>query len=650
MNILNPKKSKNNNSGNLNVGILMTLALFAVALYFIPLESKTFYFDDHFSIESNDVIKKMDLPGIFEAFNTRFLPGLSFAFNYQFCHLHPAGYRLTNILIHSLNAFLVYLLARSCLYLSFAGKQAFFCSLEWPAFFAAMLFLCHPIQTEPVNFITQRFVLMGTLFYLLTLYLYIQYSCRGLKRYLIASLTSAVAAMFCKEFVVTLPVMIALYDSYYLNIKAENWWKRCRRILPFFVIALIVPILLSRTPQETLGVASIADRDSIHHIDITRARFSIGRKQYFLTEINVVCTYVRLLFLPIDQNLDYDYPISKQLDMKTALCGLFLLCLISLGCLLYKTHRIISFSILWFFIALSVESSFIPIGDVITEYRPYLASVGFALLVMMLIYMQPRNPKRLNVIAAVILIGFSILTFQRNKIWKDELDLWNDTVMKSPHKARGYCSRGAIYNNQGKFPQAMSDDNMAIVLNPKYAMAYLNRGIVYYKQGKFIQALSDFNKAIEIDPKYAKAYFNRGDYYHNKGNLSEAIADYTKAIEINPKLAEGYNNRGNTYADGGHMSLAFADYNKAIEINSEFAYAYNGRGIIYAQKGDLTRAISDFTRAIEIDPKFAAAYYDRGFAYYYGKVYDKAWSDVRRAQILGAVVNPNFINKLKAVL
>ena len=124
----------------------------------------------------------------------------------------------------------------------------------------------------------------------------------------------------------------------------------------------------------------------MHHIDITRAKGSIGRKQYFLTELNVVRTYVRLLFLPVNQNFDYDYPLSHEMDTKTLLSGVFLLCLLVLAVLTYRSYRIVSFGILWFFIALSVESSLIPIGHVIAEYRLYLASVGFVFLVTVLIY------------------------------------------------------------------------------------------------------------------------------------------------------------------------------------------------------------------------------------------------------------------------
>ncbi len=158
-----------NNSRHWYLWVFIAILLCGFALYIPSLHSRTFYFDDYFSIQNNEVIKKIDIPRIFNAFNTRSLVGLSFALNYRWCGLHPAGYRLINLLIHCFNAFLVYWLIKSTLYLYAARKSVFFCRLEWPAFFASMLFLCHPIQTEPVNFITQRFVLMGTFFYLLTL-------------------------------------------------------------------------------------------------------------------------------------------------------------------------------------------------------------------------------------------------------------------------------------------------------------------------------------------------------------------------------------------------------------------------------------------------------------------------------------------------
>ena len=657
----------------LNAGVLIAVVFYVLLLYSVPLQSKVFYFDDYVSIVQDQTIKTIDMPTIFNAFNSRFLVGLSFALNYSLCNLHPFGYRLINLLIHGLNALLVYLLIRATLYLYSAKRKTFPCPLEWPAFFGSMLFLCHPIQTEPVNFITQRFVLMGTFFYLLTMYLYIQYRCRSKKGYLIASCGSAIAAMFCKEFVVTLPVMLILYDFYFLP--GETIRKRCTGLLPFFIIVLIVPFLLSRTPPDAIGVANIASANIIQQgndqkagdkIDITRAWGNISRHDYFLTEVNVMCTYIRLLFLPVNQNLDYDYPLSNGVDAKTALCGAFLLCLLALAAVSYRSNRIISFTILWFFIALSVESSFIPIGHVIAEYRVYLASVGFVFLVAFLLYTRPIDLKRLNMIGAVILVGFSILTYQRNMVWKDEITLWGDTVQKSPHKARPHYNHGFVYFHQGKLDEAMPDFNEAIKINPG-APVYINRGIIYYEEGKFTDALSDYNKAIKINPDIAEAYYNRGNAYTQQNDLNDALSDYNKAIELNSDYAEAYSNRGSIYVKQGNFTQALASYNTAIDkyphaaspmdfdiwrygiksalIGNVFKSHYNGyaeafynRGFIYDKQGDLTRAISDYSKAIVLNSDYADAYNNRGYIYSRQGSNTQAVSDFNKA----IEINPNI--------
>jgi hypothetical protein len=532
-----PQPTKNS-TVFLKLCLLAALTLCAIGLYIIPLQHAAFYFDDQSAIVNNAIIKKVDIPEIFNAFNTRFLVGLSFALNYKWCGLHPFGYRLINLLLHGLNAFLVYLITASTLRLYAQRRPNVFRHLNWAAAFAAMLFLCHPIHTEAVNSITQRFVLMGTFFYFLTLYLYIQSRCQNRPGFLLCAMASAAAAMFCKEFTVTLPVMLTAYEFYFLN--HEPAFKRLKRLLPFFIITLIVPLLLLKSPPEAIGVARIANSSGIHHVDITRAKGAVSRKEYFLTELNVMRTYVRLLFLPVNQNFDYDYPVSSVLDGKTLFSGIFLLCLLAAALITYRTYPVVSFSILWFFIALSVESSLIPIGHVIAEYRLYPATAGFAFLVAFLIYSRPMDIKKLNVLAALILIGFSVLTFQRNKIWKDEFSLWNDVVGKSPHKARGYNNRGLDYFGQGKFTEAMSDFNRAIELKPDYAEPYSNRGAIFGDYHRFPYALWDFTKAIELNPKFAAAYYNRAYTYFILGSYNKAWDDANKAKELGYAVDPGF--------------------------------------------------------------------------------------------------------------
>lgn len=498
-----------------HASVLAGLILGALALYLVPLRAAAFYFDDRSAILNNEVIRTLDIPVLFRAFNTRFLAGLSFAVNYQWCGLHPFGWHLVNTLIHGLNAFLVYLLALAVLTLPVR---------RWPAILASVIFLCHPIQTEAVNSITQRFVLLGGMFYLLAVNLYIRWRLKPRAAYLALALISAVAAFLCKEFTVTLPLMLVLYELC-LGPDGKKPWKA---LLPFFITALIVPFLLSQTPPQAVKAARIAQRD-VHHIDITRANGAVSRHEYFLTELNVMRTYVRLLFVPVHQNFDYDYPITSSIDARTMFSLLFLLCLLAIAWAARRRQRMVSFAILWFFIALSVESSLIPIGHVIAEYRLYLACAGFALLAAFLIYSRPVVLPKLNILATAVVLVLCVMTLHRNTVWKDEFSLWNDVVSKSPNKSRGYNNRGLEYYGQGKFIQAEADFDKAIDLKPDFAEAYNNRGVLYGQQGLWIQAIADFSKAVELKPDYESAYHNRAytyfllkDYHNAQTNAAKA--------------------------------------------------------------------------------------------------------------------------------
>ena len=179
--------------------------------------------------------------------------------------------------------------------------------------------------------------------------------------------------MFTKEIAFTLPVSIALIEIFFFN---AAWMKKTKAwlaVIPllFGLLFLFGPTLLGRFAQfETVGEV-----------------LGISRHDYLLTQINVVCTYIRLLFLPINQNLDYDYPISRDFfDLHLWFSALILLAILAIAIILYRRDRLISFGILFFFITLSIESSIIPIADVIFEHRLYLPSVGFCIIVSTLYF------------------------------------------------------------------------------------------------------------------------------------------------------------------------------------------------------------------------------------------------------------------------
>lgn len=522
------------------LAVVIVLMLTGSALYFFSLQAPFFHYDDKVSIAANPAIRTLNLRELFNTFNTRLLGGLSFALNYQLAGLYPPGYRLFNLLLHIFNAWLVFRLANSLLRLNAFRKSLTEQRIPEASLFAALLFLCHPVQTEPVNFITQRFVLLASTFYLGAVILYLRWRTKHLPYVLAGSLACSLAAMFSKEFVITLPFTLALTELFFLNYLEDNVLRRTLRLLPFLATALIIPLLLLRTPDNPVPVARIANinivkdgQTSRPRVDIFKALNSIGRKDYFLTELNVVRDYARLMVWPTKQNIDPDFPISTAIDTKTFFSGLFLLGLLLLALFLYTGHRIAAYGILWFFAVLSVESSIIPIGHVMAEYRLYLPTAGFALLIMSLVYLRRVSPLSQRVIAFTLVLGLSTLTLARNYIWADECRLWGDTLEKSPNKPRAYINLAGALINRKKYAEAADIALRGLQISPLPEL-YANLAEARLGEGKYELAIAAAREESRLTPESGMPYRRICVAHAKQNQLDQAFYFCRKAEALNP--------------------------------------------------------------------------------------------------------------------
>ena len=175
------------------------------------------------------------------------------------------------------------------------------------------------------------------------------------------SLLCTAITMFTKEMVITLPFAILLYEFCFLQEKRNFRWKP---LIPFLAMLAIIPLTMYFS--KSLNFSEMRR--------ISEAPANITPYHYLLTQFRVIVTYLRLLLMPVNQNLDYDYPVAQSLWQPSILCSfLFLSLILGTGVLLFKKrYRMLSFGIFWFFLTLLLESSFIPIRDVIFEHRLYL--------------------------------------------------------------------------------------------------------------------------------------------------------------------------------------------------------------------------------------------------------------------------------------
>jgi tetratricopeptide (TPR) repeat protein len=542
-----------------------------------PLIKDVAFFTGVSSVEDFDQ-RNLEGPLTKSIFRRRFLSFLTFALNYRVNGLDVTGYHIANISIHLLNALFLYLLVtftfRTPRMAGSAGTTA-----RWVALFSALLFVSHPLQTQAVNYITQRFALLAAFFYLLSLTAYVRSRLASdnavrLPLYAI-SLAAAACGMISKENVFTLPVVIALYEFFFFEGPAP---RRMTRLLPFMLTMLIIPyMLLSGEPD--------IDR-ALRTTSTTYSRWG-----YLLTQFSVIVTYIRLFLLPVNQNLDYDYSLyGSFLEPRVFLSFLFLLSIFFLACWLYLRARkgeralgLVSFGVLWFFITVSVESSIVPTMNLIFEHRAYLPSAGvFMAIGAFLLSGRLRKRKELAVSSLVLVIlVLSIAAYARNGVWRSEISLWEDVVSKSPGKARGH----------------------------------INLGISYKSAGLTEKAIEQYNAALRSNQNSARAHFELGNAYKSKGLTEKAIAHYIVAVGLEPDDMNVHNNLGTAYASKKLFDKAIEHFKAALNHNAhDYEINYN-LGLAYLKKGLIDRAVESFQNAVKINPDFADAHYDLGLAY-----------------------------------
>jgi len=555
-----------------------------------------FEFDDNEYIIQNPVIR--DLGVLLEplrsramivsdslvgyTFRSRYIGYLTFAMNFRLGGLDVEGYHIVNIVIHIINSLLVYgvlaLMMKTPYVAAVRNGDRSFSRIV--PFFVSALFACHPVQTQAVTYISQRFASLSALFCLLSFLLYLKWRLSGsasgrVTTLLYAgSLLSAAAAMTTKEISFVLPLLIALFEFMFME---GGLRRRAAFLVPFFLAAGLVPLNMINIDKPFYEWFS--DIGSV-----ARAKTTISRSGYLFTQFSVIVTYLRLLFLPVNQSLDYDFPLYESFFEGGVLVPLLLLLSIAAlgGCLWRRpgaANRFTAFGIFWFFIALSVESSIIPTNDLAFEHRLYLPSAGFFIafvssVVALHSVIQKKYPlvqRYAAVLFLMVVVVFSIAAYERNGIWNDGETLWQDVILKSPKKARGYNELGRVYYGRNETNKAITEYKKAAALLPSFAWAHHNLSLAYYKQGLYDEALREANISMELGMSKAIVFGDLGAIYFKKGMLKEAADCFMAAVEEDSTNANAYYNLAVVYRTMGIEDKALENFEKARRLRPDTA-------------------------------------------------------------------------------
>lgn len=505
--------------------------LVAAVLAYLPSFHAPFFLDDFRVILENPALHNVfDVAAIWDHAKTRFIASLTLAANYTLHGDSTFGYHLVNFVIHLGAGFSLWLLARALLRTP-AMRTPLPAWMYWIPLIAVAIFLLHPLQTQAVTYVVQRFTSLMAMFYLATIAAYLWARLRGSVTLYLTTLAFLVLALFSKQTAATLPLALLLAELVFFQRPSPKAWSGI--VAGTAVLAAIGAWLLTLPAFDIVGV--------------TRETQRIGRVDYLATQMEVLWHYIGLFFLIGEQRLEYGIAVAKGFsDISTVAMALGHLAVIATGFALWRRLPLVAFGILFYYLAHLVESSFFPISDLAFEHRAYLPNTGLVIVFATALAWTVHYFRRFRIGAAVtgaLLAALATSTYARNDLWADRIGFLQHEASVSPNVQRAWTSLGKELMREARFEEALEALRKAVqiarnedsgelrpptLLNLIFALHYTerNREAIELANRIFLDRFNEMERA---------AYFNaRGRAYLALGNLSQAKSDLTQSARLNP--------------------------------------------------------------------------------------------------------------------
>jgi len=532
----------------LKVLLPVILALFSFEVYFNSLDND-FVYDDNLIIKNNENLKyfKKNLPSFFnldyfkiasnDNIEASYRPISTFSYylNYALWKLNPAGYRLFNLLFHIFNVILLYCLINMIL------------KNRINAFIATLIFSAHPVLTETMNSITYNEDIFALFFMLLSFIFFIKINSEkkfSFKKIFLITVNYLFyfLGLLSKEMVITLPVIILVYDIIFDEKKID-------------IKSIISKIYSKKYYYAGYIIVSVV---------FLFMTFVILKNPNKIKEIHYGSLFQRIIFAPLNAfkliglafypfNLSADHPFAYPqnfFDLFNLISWISVSGIIISAFFIYRLSKQIFLGIFWFLITLTPVLNIFELYNPIAERYLYIPAVGFSIVISFAIikiieYLKVNNNAKFYIkvtIITIIVLVYSFTAINRNRVWKNDFTLWSDTVKKSPDSARVNLNYAIGLSDNNRLDEAEKAFLKTISLNPKEYKAYFMLGTIYLREKKYQESEKNYLKAIEIKPDFPDAYNNLGVLYANQENFEKAIDTWNIALAYSPNNSGVKNN------------------------------------------------------------------------------------------------------------
>ena len=604
----------------LYVSVLILLLLLVCLVYLRTLANDFVRYDDQVYVTENVHVQRgLTWENVKWAFYTTTaanwhpLTMLSHMLDCELFGLKAWGHHLTNLLLHTANTFMVFLVLRRMT------------GTFWRSLFVAGLFGLHPMHVESVAWVAERKDVLSTLFWLLTLIAYTRYAQKRSKvesrgsmadiavqaldtrlstlDYFLALLLFACGLM-SKPMVVTLPFVLLLLDYWPLN-RFENHrvWPLVREKLPFFLLAAASSVV-TFVVQRSIGTVA------------TTTTLPMGAR--LENALVSYAAYLGKLLFPTNLAVIYPYPNTLQWPLwNLILAGLLLLGISVVVITLRRRQPWLLVGWLWFVGTLVPVIGLVQVGlQAMADRFSYVPSIGLFISLSWGAWAFTKGWRHQVVAvsgaATVAMVLCAGLVWRQAGYWKNTGTLFQHAIDATKNNYIACSNLGDYELAQGHYDEAINLYRETIRLMPGYQLAYAPLGVALCKTGRLAEGIQELQLAVKLEPDSAQIHANLADALVQDGQGGNAVKEYKEAIRLDPDDLDARNLLGVLLENAGHLDEAIQQFEEVIRRNPAYVRAYNNLGLALESQGRLDQAFAEFTKAVQLDPHDAKGHFNLG--------------------------------------
>ncbi len=592
--------------------IIIVLAVFARSYRYEFLS-----YDDGINIYENPHVKQFDLSYFWKKpYKGMYIP-LTYnlwAFQAKLAKIPPAEsagielkphvFHTTNIIVHLLSMLVVFSILRILV------------RNDWAACAGALLFAIHPVQVEPVVWVTGLKNVLSGLLSLLAIWQYLSYASLNSPRtasagrlkgigsrkrstvrrrqlHYIVAIIAFVLAILSMPIAIVVPLVAGLLS--YLILRRSP--RQCVvELVPWLALGLPI-IILTKLAQPDVTID-----------------FIVAFWKRPLIAGDALMFYLYKLILPI--SLGPDYGRTPNFVLKHG--WIFLT-----GIIPYMTAIVLAWKYRRPWLLASGGAlvagvmpvlGFVPFVfqnfSTVADRYLYIAMLGPALALAW--FLSGHRSMLMRIIFVLILGTLGLRSVHQTQYWKNSYTFFKHALAVNSNSWLAHNNVGIAQQKTGELEEAIAHYNEALRLKPDYELAHNNLGVVLEKQGKLEEAIAHYNEALRLKPDKAEAHSNLGNLLQGQDKLEEAIAHFDKALKLKPNYAGAHYNLAIALQKMDKLEEAIAHYTEALKLKPNYVLAHNNLGTVFQQQGKFEKAIAQYAKALRIDPNYAEAHNNLG--------------------------------------